>query len=168
MAESTQLYRQIMAQLEAKRIELGLPMAGQRITDGRRSLDDLAGVADGYYAKALYPDTHSGRRAGWAVLDEFVIALFGRDFEVKISGEVVIPSLDGTKDLDRRYLERRHWRNRKFYKEQASRGGRANVAKHGVEHMAKIGRKANRVRWRKIRKRAKEITAVLDKATKGD
>lgn len=46
--------------------------------------------------------------------------------------------------------------------------GKANVAKHGVEHMKRIGRKANRIRWRKIRKRAKEISAVLDAATKGD
>lgn len=31
----------------------------------------------------------------------------------------------------------------------ASMGGRANFAKHGSEHMAKIGRKGMEARWKK-------------------
>jgi hypothetical protein len=169
MAESTQLYRQIMAQIEAKRIELGLPMGGQRQDERKKSMDDIAGTADGYYAKAVYPDTPSGRRAGWEVLDEFVIALFGRDFTVKIEGSgPVATGLAMQPKVDGRYLQQRHWRHIKFYRLQGAKGGKATVAKHGSKHMTRIGKRGAKARWGNVRQRAKEITAVLDKATKGD
>lgn len=166
MAESTQLYRQIMSQLEAKRVELGLPMGGQRQDTRKKSVDDLAGTADGYYAKALYPDTASGRRAGWDVLDEFVVALFGRGFTVEIRGDGISASGLASTKVDGRYLQQRHWRHLKFYREQGAKGGKVTAAKHGPKHMAKIGRRGARARLRRIRERAKEITAILDKATK--
>lgn len=160
MAESTQLYRQLMAELERKRIELGLPLW---------RVDELAGTADNYFSKAIYCDTPSGRRAGWSVLDEFVCALFGRGFTVKIEGEVVLPSGLATEPkVDARYLQQRHWRHLKFYREQGAKGGKANVAKNGTDHMIKIGKRGARIRWKKVNERAKQIAAVLDAAPKGN
>lgn len=157
MAQSTILYRLIMGELERKRIELGLPMW---------QVDDLAGVADRYFSKAIYCDTPSGRRAGWEVLDEFTTALFGRGFTVEIRGEVVLPTgLASEPKVDARYLQQRHWRHLKFYREQGAKGGKANVARNGTEHMKKIGKRGGRIRWKKVAERAKQITAVLDKAT---
>lgn len=157
MAESTRLYRAIMSQLEARRVELGLPMW---------RVDELAGTADNYFSKAIYADTPSGRRAGWSVLDEFTTALFGRNFTVQIGGDVVLPSGVATAPkVEERYRNQRHWRHAKFYRDQGAKGGRANVAKNGRDHMIKIGKRGARIRWKAVRARAKQITETLDKAT---
>ena len=57
--KSTPLYRKIIAQLEARRAELGWTCA---------RVDDAAGLQDGYWAKLCHPDSKSGRVAQWGIL----------------------------------------------------------------------------------------------------
>ncbi len=42
-----------------------------------RDVDDLAGVPDGYTAKALHPDTPSGRQARPATVQDLIEAVYG-------------------------------------------------------------------------------------------
>ena len=44
--KSTPVYRALMLAIEAKRLDLGIAMA---------TVDDVAGLQDGYYAKMIYP-----------------------------------------------------------------------------------------------------------------
>ena len=47
-------------------------------------VSDRAGVADRYFAKALYPDSPSGRKAQWRTIQDIIDALFPEGFDVEI------------------------------------------------------------------------------------
>ena len=76
--KSTPLYRKIIAQLEARRAELGWTCA---------RVDDAAGLQDGYWAKLCHPDSKSGRVAQWGILDLVTQAMYPREtFDVILTG----------------------------------------------------------------------------------
>jgi hypothetical protein len=63
----SRLYLEIVQALDARRRRLGWTC---------EQLDDAAGAQDRYWAKALHPDTPSGRQAGWDMLQLYADALF--------------------------------------------------------------------------------------------
>lgn len=77
LRESTVLYRALIDQLADRIAYLGLTMW---------QVDDLSGVPDGYTAKALHPDTPSGRQATWPQIQLIIDALYPDGFAF-----VVIP-----------------------------------------------------------------------------
>lgn len=151
---STGIYRNLMMALEGRRVELGLSMA---------AVNDISGVNDGYYAKMLYPDTPSGRQARWEQVHDVVEALFGKGFTVKIVPDEVentrllsAPRIDENASGNARKI--RHWRHRKHFVELGRLGG-VMRAKLPPRKLTAIARKANKIRWKRIRdaKRSGEI-----------
>lgn len=76
---ATPVYRAIMLEIERRRQTLGLSMDG---------LSDEVGCADRYYAKALHPDTPSGRQARWETVQEILDTVFPGGFDIKIEPKV--------------------------------------------------------------------------------
>ena len=66
---TTELYRDMIRQVADRIAFLGLTM---------QEVDDKSGVPDGYTAKALHPDTKSGRQATFPQLQLIVEALWPR------------------------------------------------------------------------------------------
>ena len=64
-----------MLALEKRRITLGVSMD---------RLSAMAGTADRLYAKNLYAETASGRRAGWEVLQRYFESLYPDGFEIQV------------------------------------------------------------------------------------
>lgn len=135
-----------MQALEGRRVELGLSMA---------SVNDLSGVNDGYYAKMIYPDTPSGRQARWEQVQDVVEALFGKGFTLQIVPDeevnqrlLTAPRID--ENASGNALKIRHWRHRKHFVELGRLGGvmRAKLPKR---KLTAIARKANKIRWKRIK-----------------
>jgi hypothetical protein len=126
-------------------------------------VDERSGVQDGYYAKCLYPDTPSGRQAGWQMLDLIVGALFPEGykaiFEPEKSG-----CLTTTKQ---REVIRAHWAfaspkaRREHLREIGTIGGKigghARAAKLSKRRRRQIARQGALARWA----RHAERTAVI-------
>jgi len=72
---ATGLYRAVMVQVRRQINALGWPMW---------MCDERCGLPPGYTAKALHPDTSSGRQARWEQLEKFVYGLFGGEVNVVI------------------------------------------------------------------------------------
>ena len=64
---ATALYRSLLLACERRRLQLGWPMA---------YVDDMAGLNDAYYAKMLYSETPSGRKARYETLQWVLDALW--------------------------------------------------------------------------------------------
>jgi hypothetical protein len=143
---STAVYRAIMQVVEARRVELNISMA---------TVVELSGVNEGYYAKMIYPDSPSGRQAQWRQVQDVLEALFGRDFEIKIEPGteenrrlLSAPRIDENASGNARKI--RHWRHRKHFSELGRLGGvmRAKLPKR---KLTAIARKANKIRWKRIK-----------------
>lgn len=146
MNRSAGIYRAIVAECERQRLALGWPMW---------SVDEKAGTQDGYYGKAIYPDTPSGRQAQWNTLDLIVGALFGPDFQITLKGEKT--SIQGVRCIEKgqstKSVAVRHWRHRSYFRAIGELG---TSGKHYVEKVPKarrvaIARKAIRARWKQWR-----------------
>lgn len=152
----TAIYRQIMLEVEARRLALGLPM---------EKFSDWAGVPERYYPKALLPDTPSGRQASWETLQTIIDALFPQGFEVVIKskpGNVI-----GAKDMKAELLKLRERANPKTHRELMSeyarkatfenrQRGRMKLSKRQRRKAAKI---AALERWRRVRELKKTSDA---------
>lgn len=144
---STAIYRELMAVLEGRRVELGLSMA---------TVNDLAGLQDGFFAKMLYPDTPSGRQARWETVQLAVEALFGKGFSVQIVADAeenrrltTAPVIDAGASANARQI--RHWRHTKHFVNLGRLGGLARAAKHGGKKLSRIASKAQKKRWKRAR-----------------
>jgi hypothetical protein len=155
-SKATAFYRALTAEFERRRGDLCIPMGGQSLS-GRKSVEDLSGIESGYYAKILAPDTPSGRRAGWEVIDEIVQALWGKDFRLRIDpSENMLSALSTGQAVNERYRNIRHWRHRKFFADIGRLGGKAYFANTTSKKRRAIARKAAKARWRKHRARLAE------------
>jgi hypothetical protein len=124
MGNPTELYVSLMEQLDLRRRKLRMPMW---------KLDDLSGVNDGYFAKALHADAASGRQAGWRMLDYLVSALYPRGVRVKlILCRKPMLSLPGVNSRTAREIERSKIvlprQLRLYLSEQARERGRKGAA----------------------------------------
>jgi hypothetical protein len=132
-----------MRELERHRLKFGVAMW---------KLDDAAGTQEGYYARALYADTPTGRMATWQVLQKLVQTLFPDGFEI-----ILKPwkgSLDASKhrlaisfDHARYDFEARQDWMQELSKKGASKGGRARAEKLSPRRRRAIARKAAKKRW---------------------
>ena len=143
--KSTPVYRALMLAIEAKRLDLGIAMA---------TVDDVAGLQDGYYAKMIYPDTPSGRCAQWATVQLVIQALFGEGFAFQISGGSGV--MPGAARIDKgashKYLEFRHWRHVDHFRKLGKSGAKALHDSRTPAQRAVAARKAAKARWRKAKK----------------
>lgn len=144
---STAVYRALMAACEGRRLELGWSMA---------TVNDQAGLQDGFFAKMIYPDTPSGRQARWETVQLAVEALFGRGFViVVVPGEednrrvTSAPVIDESASANARRI--RHWRHSKHFAELGRLGGKARAAKLGKDKLSALASKAQRKRWKRAR-----------------
>lgn len=143
---STAIYRSIMHVIEARRGELGLSMA---------SVNDLAGLQDGFFAKMIYPDTPSGRQARWETVQLAVEALFGKNFAVQIVPDEAInrrvsTAIVTSPDISANARNVRHWRHRRHFVELSAKAAlaRAKIPEHKRKAAARKGAKK---RWRRVR-----------------
>lgn len=139
---STAVYREFMACLEGRRVELGLSMA---------TVNDMAGLQDGFFSKMLYPDTPSGRQARWETVQLAVEALFGKGFTVHIVADedenrrlASAPVVDACASANARKI--RHWRHSRHFAE-LGRLGAAARNRLGKEKLSAAARKG----WKKRR-----------------
>jgi hypothetical protein len=140
---SSAIYRALMMVFETRRVELGLSMNTEVV-----GLNDLAGAADGFYAKMIYPDTPSGRQARWETVDEFATVLFGRDYVISIvPGDLNRKTLSAVSEpphASSQSINIRHWRHSRHFKELGRKGGLARKDKLSPERRVAIAKKANR------------------------
>lgn len=143
----TAIYRALMVAFESRRVELGLLM-DQRDKNLDVGMNALAGAAEGYYAKMIYPDTPSGRQARWETVDEFATVLFGKGYVIQIiPGELNTKTLSAVSRASHpsdNAIKIRHWRHSKHFEELGRRGGLARKAKLSPEKRSAIARKGNR------------------------
>lgn len=153
----TAIYRALMEVFEARRLELGLPMNTDEV-----GLNDLAGAADGYYAKMVYPDTPTGRQARWETVDEFATVLFGKGYSIQITpGDLnrkTLAALSDSRHASSKAINIRHWRHSRHFSELGKRGGEARAAKLSPERRIAIAKKANRA-WLKAKKAKRQGAA---------
>lgn len=162
------IYRVLMMEFERRRLELGLPMdTNSKNADKEQGLNDLAGFADGYYAKIIYPDTPSGRQASWEAVDEFATALFGRDYSIQIIpgalNHKTLAALSEPSHASFPAISIRHWRHSRFFKELGKKGGEARAAKLSPRRRKAIARKANRASRRAKRQGEQHRAANAEK-----
>lgn len=164
MTDATSLYRAVMLEVERHRIAAGWPS---------HELDDRAGTQDGFFQKALHPDTKSGRQAQWATVQLFVDALMPEGFEVIIRRKKGASLTAAQASQKIRFIRAPHDRKtqrelmREIGRLGASKGGRKRAAKLGKRARRRIAKLAAHARWRKaIEKRGAEIAADIEKATR--
>lgn len=145
---ATQVYCKFVSAIEARRVELSLPMS---------QVDDLSGVQDGFFAKLVRPDAPNGRQSRWETLELVVQALFGTDYviEIKPSNHVPPKPRPTRSPSPVGDPNRLHWRHQRLlnelFSELGRRGGEAR-AKIGTEKLSAIGRKGAKSRWRKAQR----------------
>lgn len=148
MTAATPIYRALMVAIETRRRSLGLAMW---------QLDEAAGTQDGYYAKALWADTKSGRQANWSTVQLMIDALFP-DGHALILRPKKRPCL--TADSQRvavRFAgarfdaETRQDFMRDIARKGGLKGGPARAKKLSKRKLSRIGKKGARARWRKPR-----------------
>lgn len=156
---STAIYRELMAALEGRRVELGLSMA---------TVNDISGLQDGFFSKMIYPDTPSGRQARWETVQLAVEALFGKGFTVQIiPGEdenrrlLSAPSIAPAASDNARKI--RHWRHTSHFVALGKEGGRKRIANLSEKEHERLVRKMARARWKRARD-AKRSGAAHKKA----
>lgn len=146
MTAATPLYRSIMLEIERQRVALGLSMW---------QVDDLACTQDGYYAKALHPDTPSGRQAHWYCLHLIVSALFpdGFDCEIRVKKGPLLTALSMKQKIKSAAAcaaqERRPQRDYMTILSGLAAIARKEKIKPGKRRS--IARHASRTRWRRQR-----------------
>lgn len=149
MSESAvPIYRAVMLEIERRRAELGI---------GMERLSETAGIADRAYAKALYPDTESGRLARWQTIQFIMDALFpdGWDLEIRARNGPMLTAMS----MRYRIALANQVKNPKTYRqamrELSRMAAEARASKIPRERRELIARKAARARWRKAEKERK-------------
>jgi hypothetical protein len=156
MGNPTGLYVSLMEQLDLRRRKLRWPMW---------KLDDLSGVNDGYFAKALHADAPSGRQAGWQMLDYLITALYPRGCRVKVipcrkRRMLETPSMNGGNG---RHIEQSKiilpQRVRLWLKGQARARGKKGAAARNrqltPQQRSQLARKAAVIRWTAVKEAVK-------------
>lgn len=144
---STAVYRALMQVLEGRRVELGLSMA---------TVNDMAGLQDGYFSKMIYPDTPSGRQARWEQVELAFEALFGRGYDIRIipgdePNRVLESALCSKMNPSANAVNIRHWRHKKHFQVLGSSGGKAFFADKSPEQRSAIMRRRAKKQWKRIR-----------------
>lgn len=155
MTEATCLYRAVMLEIERHRIAAGWPS---------HELDDRAGTQDGFFQKALHPDTKSGRQAQWPTVQLFIDALMPDGFDVRIvpkkGASVSAVKHPGKIRFIRAQVDRRTQR------EVMSQIGRLGALKSNANRKQKLGKRrlrriarhAAKTRWAKAGRQYGGIT----------
>lgn len=137
---ATPVYRALLLEIERQRQAIGISMD---------ALSDEAGFADRYYAKALHPDTPSGRQARWETVQEMLDALFpgGFDIEIRAKTGVCLSAQDLRRKIKFAAADRDPVTRRKLMAEIGRLGGQAR-AKMSPERRREIALKAAKTRLR--------------------
>jgi hypothetical protein len=150
----TSFYRQVMVEIEARRVALGLP---------QEKFGEWAGLPERYYAKALMADAPSGRQASWPMMQVMIDGLFPAGVDVILKprpGRVIRAD-----DLKAELLKLRERANPKTHREImaeiGSKGGTARRKKISAKRARQISRKAAKARWRKYRETQKHVARQL-------
>ena len=140
MATSTPLYASLMIQFERRRERLGWTFA---------TVEEIAGIGEGMYAKLLHVDAASGRRGNWPLLQIVADTLFtpgAHELRIVDHGARMLASAS------------RSIKNTKIPKNMrvvlagmASAGGRARAVKLTSARRKEIARLAAEARWRSAR-----------------
>jgi hypothetical protein len=126
---STALYRAVIAEVRRQIALRGWTMW---------QCDERSGVQEGYTAKALHPDTPSGRQSRWETLQLLVDALFPGGLTVRIQDE-----------MHARASMPKGLRN--GYSEEASKMAYLRARKLSPARRKKIAKRAANERWRRQR-----------------
>jgi hypothetical protein len=139
------VYWALVGALEERRLQIGISM--ERVAE-------LAGTADRSFAKALSPESVSGRQVRFETLELYFGALFPEGYQLR-----VIPTKSGapTRDGTRRMIESaaRHYDQRCRYahlREIGRKGQATLVAKYLREERSAFARKAAKTRIEKWRR----------------
>jgi hypothetical protein len=151
---TTEFYRSVIQAIDLRIRVLGLTMA---------RVDELSGVPDGYTAKALHPDTPSGRQSRWETLQDLIDALFPEGLSVTLKANP-IRSEKHVSRLSRQSSSHVINAGRRIdVREAGRRGGLASHAvrmvKHSAEQRSAIARKAARARARNRTKQERRALA---------
>ena len=148
MTAATPIYRALMVAIETRRQELGLPMW---------KVDDAAGTPDGYFPKALWPDTPSGRQANWDTVQTLIETLWPDGFTLTVKEKNGASMPASKQRVAVRFAgarfdaeKRADWMT-ELSKKGASKGGHARADKLSKRRRHRIARKAAKARWRKPR-----------------
>jgi hypothetical protein len=145
--KSSSFYRAIMLELERKRQAMGMSM---------ESLSEIVG-AERSWSKMLYPDTPSGRQAGWDKLQRAIDALFCDGFDVIVrAGATRTDTTPGTKRLIRQsaaHFDRRTQRDLMRDLSKLAILGRKKIPRW---KLARIRRKAGKASGKRRRELADE------------
>lgn len=133
------IYWSIMAEVERRRLALGIPM---------EKLSEFCGIADRAFPKYLAPHTSSGRQAQWGTLQCIIDALFPDGFDLRIAASSG-PALDA---LSFKYSLRydRAFADTKSRREVLAEWGRRGGRRHHPDHLSEIGKKGARARSQKM------------------
>jgi hypothetical protein len=132
------VYRALLLECERQRQLLGWPMW---------KVDEISGVQEGFYAKALHVDRPSGRQCQWRMLHLIVSALWPRGIDLRIvhktGGNLTAEDMRmkiwfAAADNDR--VSRR-----KLMSELGKKGAAARKKKLGSRARTKIAKRASRV-----------------------
>lgn len=164
MTQATPLYRAVVLEIERLRIAAGWPSW---------QLDDHAGAQDGFWQKALHPDTASGRQARWETLQLYLDALVPDGFDVEIKRKNGA-SLDATRHPSKiRHIRAQYHKKtqrdimRELSQKGSAKGGIARAKNQGKRKLSAIGKMGARARWEAVRRRGQEIAAKIEKGSRG-
>lgn len=135
------LYHAVVLELERRRLASGLSM---------EQLDELAGTAERSYAKALYPDTESGRASRIEKLQLYVDVLFCEGFTLRMMPGGGMPTAIGTRRKIQ--AEAAHYdrpTSRRHMSELAKLAAAARRLKISPERRQDMARAAANARWGK-------------------
>jgi hypothetical protein len=155
VTRATALYRQVMVEVERRRLQLGWPAW---------ELDDVAGTQDGHFMKCLWADTPSGRQARWETVQLLLDAMFPLGFDL-----IIKPKKNGCvfgrPSQQQKIREAKATVDRKTYRElQRERGlagGAARAKKLSKKRRIEIAKQGARARARQLPKEQRSEQARL-------
>lgn len=170
MTTATAIYQAIMWEVRKHSHELGITM---------RQCDNVSGNQDGYTAKMMHPETNSGRQARWETLQDLVDALYPGGVRITIrplSSMAQIKTainrklakdtdvLSGVSMADK--MAKAGHLGRMQLRDLASIAGRKGNESRNRRLTPRqrkiIAKRAIRARWRKVRRKAAQITAIIE------
>ena len=141
------IYRSILLECERQRQVLGWPMW---------KVDEISGVQEGFYAKALHVDRPSGRQCQWRMLHLIVSALWPRGLDLRITHKTggTLSAEDMRMKIWFAAADNDRVSRRRLMSELGKRGAAARMLKLGKRERKKIARTASKVAAIKRSKRA--------------
>lgn len=170
MTTPTAIYESLMWEIRKHLHDLGMTM---------RQCDNVSGLQDGYVAKMMHPNTDSGRQAHWRTVQELIDALYPGGVRItirpiaamaqikqsinrKLANETDV--LSGLSMADG--MAKKGHLGRMQLRDLASMAGRKGNESRNRKLTPRqrqiLARKAIRARWRKVRRKAAEITATIE------